>query len=360
MRKEGFYSQRQFAKITGISTVTLAKLVKDGVIKLQPNGTISGEELRKLVIVELRKKHADNILLFQFGSAESGLQTVNNLVDYYNKHKQPKKGGVVYYDSVDSLVSAIINYQPATQSKVFLENRYTKCICKEFLDKYKQGMQSLFIAKTEDNMSNSHDSLHLNDLPNGVVYDLFMFGKPDEIYDYSGVANCLNVLDGVLNEKFSQIMKSLQLVNENGKLLFERLELTKEILKDTDSFYNFLITKLPKYKDELGKEFCNLPCKVERIFMQEAERVQTGSLKDTINTVIHNDRVITAVHLNVEHTLEDVLNVLSYLTGVLSSGLFSEIMFSITEEQYNEYMPDLLKNLLSNYDANGVKFTFAS
>lgn len=51
--KELFFSQRQFAKITGISTVTLSKMVKSGNIKLQPDGKISSNEIRKLVIMQL-------------------------------------------------------------------------------------------------------------------------------------------------------------------------------------------------------------------------------------------------------------------------------------------------------------------
>lgn len=64
--KELFFSQRQFAKITGISTVTLSKMVKSGNIKLQPDGKISSNEIRKLVIMQLKKKYTDSVFFVSF------------------------------------------------------------------------------------------------------------------------------------------------------------------------------------------------------------------------------------------------------------------------------------------------------
>lgn len=360
MRKNGYYSQRQFAKITGISTVTLSKLVKEGVIKLQPNGTISGEELRKLVIVELRKKYADSLLLFQVGSADSCSQAISNVTALFEReHKKNKKiKPLLYYKSIDDLVDNIVNYEPADLSLTFLENRYMKHICKEFLSRYKQAMQTLFISKTVDNMSNTHDTLKLNDLPNGVVYNLFMSGVRDANYDYSGVENMLRVLDTLLDERFNVIVDSLQLKDASNAVLFERKDLTSDIIKDVDTFYDFLSTKLPEQKDTLGNTFYMLPNKVEKLYVLDTEKMQSGCLKDNIRSVIHNNRVFTAMNLNLEYTDVEATQALLTLTNNLTTGVFGEVMFTCTRKQYEEYVPDLLRVFLDNYESNGIKLTF--
>ena len=360
MRKNGYYSQRQFAKITGISTVTLSKLVKEGVIKLQPNGTISGEELRKLVIVELRKKYADSLLLFQVGSADSCSQAISNITALFEReHKKNKKiKPLLYYKSIDDLVDNIVNYEPADLSLTFLETRYMKHICKEFLSRYKQAMQTLFISKTVDNMSNTHDTLKLNDLPNGVVYNLFMSGVRDANYDYSGVENMLRVLDTLLDERFNVIVDSLQLKDEHNVALFERKELTSDIVKDVDTFYEFLTTKLPEQKDTLGNTFYMLPNKVEKLYLLDAEKMQSGCLRDNIKSVIHNNRVFTAMNLNLEYTDAEATQALLTLTNNLATGVFGEVMFTCTRSQYERCVPDLLKVFFDNYESNGTKLTF--
>lgn len=360
--KELFFSQRQFAKITGISTVTLSKMVKGGNIKLQPDGKISSTEIRKLVIMQLKKKYTDSVFLFHLGSKEGCAKTIENLVEFCKKPKKKGDKSLIYYVSIDKLIDEIISYEPDSLSKANLEKHYIEHICKDFLSKYKQTMQSVFLSRSAENLCTEPDTVSLNDLPNGIVYDLIMQGHSDkfDVESNSGVVNTLKTLNGILDKKVESLINSLQLTDKDNKPLFERSDLTPDVLESVASFYDFITSRLVPLKTVLNQQCFALPNKIESIYTLECERLQSGNLKSNIGAVLHNNRFLTAINLPFEHSMQDEGMILLYITNVLASGLFSEIVFTCTREQYEEQMPDLLKAFFNNYESSGVKFTFAS
>lgn len=365
VNKDKQYSQRDFAKITGLSTVTVSRMIKEGKIKKDMvTGLIPISEVNNIAILQAKHFRSKNTLAICLGHKDTTEKTAEYLTEFFTKttknvpfYFENEDGHIKFeFDSSDSAKSNILNNE--------ILEEYNKRVLKKFIELYKSCVDNAFlnaIMTSAKSYPNDDEASKLSGV--GYYVDL-LCGKADCVINP-------NIKDEekqkTISDRFSEIMTELGLVNKAGSFIFNREDLTIDFFNKKGELYEKYVKVEHKNNsddldntDESGvvpaedKHIEYLPANNKKIGAEVAAYICNKYYKDAMKNQLKYG-FFTTYYVNID-TPEPYFN---NLMSLLNSELFSTIMFTVTEQDYNEKTPVLLKAVFDSYISSGYNVEFA-
>lgn len=345
--KEVFLSQRDFAKVASVSTVTLQRLIQDKVIKVDPvSKKIPVSQYRNILAKNIRSYKANSTLVIGAFSDDNSKKDIYESVEHLVAgYQQP------HFQSLSDVYHAIdVNDDDVSKIEGSMQSDYNKSIMKEFSTRYKNIVNSYESTVLGSREVNSEDAGALYKLPYYVVDELFTYGRvvtdlsDDELKEIhkllSGVVRMNVKVQETLDTRFKKLMDELKLTTNDG-LLFTRYDLTPDFFKGSGAVYDLFFkgTDNPTQLQYVGKSFDTVLIKSELTQMRQ-----------NVENLLSNGFVVSAILDCVEIPMFDfedfVTSSVAELSELMYSGFFANVVFAMSETTYNKSIPSSLKNIV--------------
>lgn len=314
-----FLTQRDFAALTGLSTATVVKRIKNGTITRASSGRIPKSEVIKTYIDRIKKYAEYGTLVITFDKDEDELELLKQHFlssSYVGKLRDT----IRCYSGVRDIIGVVTKPNTSVDAKT-VQEQYNKEVLNLFMQKYCQVVDSYFVSLASNGMFKSFSALSVSD-----AYDYLMFGKFFNVTDASSsfLADAVAVkeINQYVQVRFNSIMTELCLVGQDGSSLFTRDALCKEFFNKEGDLYNSF--------------FFNSNGQKEVVFLTQSQKVVDSLIKSangrrtkaTIDTVL-SDGFVSII--NVDSSCVNLLQSTgSYVEGdVLSEaccGAYSRVI----------------------------------
>lgn len=345
------YSQREFSKVTGISTVTVSKLIKEGKIKLDPvTKMIPKQEVNKIILLRAKRVRYKSILVLCVGHEDKCEETAENLTNHFIEERD-SDDVPFYFNNENGQVKFDLDFSDPTFIEKLIPEEYNKRVFKKFIELYKGCVDSTFLnAVTKHVITNKEFGNEA--IKSGVdFYRDLLCGQDNCIIASNKKNNKEDDKIITLDDKFNSIMHNLQLLDKDGNLLFERVDLTPEFFEGNGELYHKYVKDKKSNEDVIIER---LPKQNNSILIEARDYIRNKIFKESVDAQLGSGFFTTLfIDLNNPDTcLDDLIS-------LLSSELFSTIMFNIDEKYYDEAVPPVLKSILNSYINNGYNVKFA-
>lgn len=353
--KDKQYSQREFARITGLSTVTVAKMIKEGKIrKDKVTGLIPVTEVGNVAILQAKHFRNKNTLVICLGYEDTTEETAVLLTEHFTKTLEDvpfyfeNEGGHIKFDLDDTNPAGL-------EDEVLAE--YNKRVIKKFIELYKSCVDNAFLNAVMTSAKSYLNNDEASKLSGVDFYVDLLCGKADCAVN----PNIEEKKQKTISDRFNEIMTELCLLNEDGNFIFERSDLTVDFFSKKGELYEKYVKVEHKNNSDMSgvvpaedNHIEHLPIKNTKIGEEVGIYFCNKYYKDAIKNQLSGG-FFTTYYVNI-NTPEPYFN---NLMALLNSELFSTIMLTITEQDYNEKIPVLLKAVLDSYINSGYKVEFA-
>lgn len=354
--EEKTYTQREFSNITGLSTATIVKMLKNGDLKRADNGEILESEASRIIISKLKDARVKGTLILCFDdSPVTKEQLITYAVDDIQKATKSSTTPMKL-DSVDDIILKARDIQggllPDTMVRL-----YNVKVLKTFMLSYdsivKSKLGSLYgqVLGTDGKEKDKRLETELKyrelreKLPYEVMLDLFYYKKV--IYTNSSLdreiiepllvsfSDIIEEIQKDLDKDFGVLMKKLLLVNyekanqpiDECDLLFTRDELTPSFFECSGTLYNsFLSNKNIGGRPVALKQAPKIAAELKESLDNKRIKANTKSLLESGYYTIVDIKDSTA---GVYHSSEEAL-----IISKLYNGLYSKILINLPQTKF--------------------------
>ena len=354
--EEKTYTQREFSSITGLSTATIVKMLKNGDLKRADNGEILESEASRIIISKLKDARVKGTLILCFDdSPVTKEQLIAYAVDDIQKTTKSSTTPMKL-DSIDDIILKARDIQggllPDTMVRL-----YNIKVLKTFMLSYdsiiKSKLGSLYgqVLGTDGKEKDKRLETELKyrelreKLPYEVMLDLFYYKKV--IYTNSSLdreiiepllisfSDVIEEIQKDLDKDFDVLMKKLFLVNyekanqpiDKCDLLFTRDALTPSFFECSGTLYNsFLSNKNIGGRPVALKQAPKIAAELKESLDNKRIKANTKSLLESGYYTIVDIKDSTA---GVCHSSEEAL-----IISKLYNGLYSKILINLPQSKF--------------------------
>lgn len=354
--EEKTYTQREFSNITGLSTATIVKMLKNGDLKRADNGEILESEASRIIISKLKDARVKGTLILCFDdSPVTKEQLIAYAVDDIQKTTKSSTTPMKL-DSIDDIILKARDIQggllPDTMVRL-----YNIKVLKTFMLSYdsiiKSKLGSLYgqVLGTDGKEKDKRLETELKyrelreKLPYEVMLDLFYYKKV--IYTNSSLdreiieplltsfSDVIEEIQKDLDKDFDVLMKKLFLVNyekanqpiDKCDLLFTRDVLTPSFFECSGTLYNsFLSNKNIGGRPVALKQAPKIAAELKESLDNKRIKANTKSLLESGYYTIVDIKDSTA---GVYHSSEEAL-----IISKLYNGLYSKILINLPQSKF--------------------------
>ena len=335
-------TQREFAQMAGISTVTVSNLVKTGGIRKAEDGRIPTSEVLRYFEGVIKKTVAGSYLLL---CAEDTQDAVDDLCDRFESSVSDGDNTPRLFDSVGAIIDAARASKEANagsneEKALIIQEKYNIAVLdafmKQYLDKAGSYLASLILNHRYESFSK---------LPSWVAGEIVVYGRVitgDDTYT-SSLSDCLLAITQYMDDAFESLMINLKLIGDKGRPLFPRSALSPEFFKKAGMLYNSFFYEM---KDGVqgSKNIMFLKAN-EKIMKPLMVRAESGSIKGNIESVLENGFYMLA---NLDEGVAQ-----DSLAATICGGLYKTVILCMSQEDYDSKVPDVLKTALVLAEKNG-------
>lgn len=354
--EEKTYTQREFSNITGLSTATIVKMLKNGELKKADNGEILKSEASRILTAKLKDSKSSGTLILYFNDSPV---TMEQLIDYTvsDIQKTTKSDATpIEFNSINDIIMRAKD----TQSNLLpdtLIRLYNIKVLKTFMLSYdslvKSKLSSLYgqVLGTDGKEKEKRLETELKyrelreKLPYEVLLDLFYY--KNVIYENScldeevikpllkSFSNIISEFQEDLDKNFGILMRKLFLIKftkvnqpiDECELYFTRDDLTPDFFECEGSLYSsFLCNK------SIGNRPVALK-QVPKIAIELKESLDNKRIKSNTKSLLENG-YYTVVNMGasraeVDHTSEE-----ASILSKIYNGLYSKILINIPQSKF--------------------------
>lgn len=354
--EEKTYTQREFSNITGLSTATIVKMLKNGDLKRADNGEILESEASRIIISKLKDARVKGTLILCFDdSPVTKEQLIAYAVDDIQKTTKSSTTPMKL-DSIDDIILKARDIQSGLLPDTMVR-LYNIKVLKTFMLSYdsiiKSKLGSLYgqVLGTDDKEKDKRLETELKyrelreKLPYEVLLDLFYYKKviytnsslDKEIIEplLASLSDVIEEIQGELDKDFSALMKKLFLVSfekvnqsvDDCNLLFTRDDLTPSFFECSGKLYNsFLSNKNIGGRPVALKQVPKIAAELKESLDNKRIKSNTKSLLESGYYTIVDIKDSTA---GVYHSSEEAL-----IISKLYNGLYSKILINLPQSKF--------------------------
>jgi hypothetical protein len=329
------YTQKEFATAVGISTATVASMLKNGTLRRAANGRIPKEELRRY-FENMIKSMSKGTYILTFDKADDEIYSLRN--DFESSCTEKNMPVPAYFDSISQIMEEAgkdsMTDIPSDDS--FLKQmqiKYNRAVFDAFITQYK--------SKAFDYLNKliyNKEVQKSKKLPSVIAYDLVFYGRilsegysDEEKQSYmDSLGDEFKIIDDYMNVIFNALMRELMLLDHKNQLLFTRNDLTYEFLhKEGDLYEKFFYKKDGDNGNK--REYAFLIQHNQKILQSVTSKAKGRTIKGNIQSLL-GDGFYTVC--NVKTTDKLFIN---NVIKMLGSGFYSRVLIAVSENEFKKF-----------------------
>jgi hypothetical protein len=329
------YTQKEFATAVGISTATVANMLKNGTLKRAANGRIPKEELQRY-FENMIKSTSKGTYILTFDKTEDEIDSLK--YDFESSCTDKDMPIPAYFDSISQIME-----EAGKDSMTDIPS--DDSFLKQMQIKYNRAVFDAFITQYKSKAFDYLNKVIYNDevqdfkkLPSDIAYDLVFYGRVlSEGYSDDEIQCCMDLLgdnfkiiNDSMNGVFNALMRELMLLDTNKQLLFTRNDLTYEFLhKEGDLYEKFFYKKDGDNRNK--REYAFLIQHNQKILQSVTSKAKGRTIKGNIQSLL-GDGFYTVC--NVKTTNELFIN---NIVKMLGSGFYSRVLIAASENEFKKF-----------------------
>lgn len=318
------YSQRDFAHLVGVSTATVANMVKAGEIKKGADGHIPQTEVQRYYENIVRKLSARGTLVITLNETEEGINRIKS--DFERYYASEKQAVPSYFSSVNDIIAKASHKESSGDTTIeaaLVQEKYNVAVLNSFMQQYRAVVVNYFASLVSDG-----EYPGFCKLPCDIVFDLLLYGKvfAEGYYDsavedfLSSVQDCISAIQFSINAKFELLMRDLKLIGKDNQLLFRREHLTPEFFECKGALYNSFF-----YNNSGMKDICYISHN-EKIIKAVLGKSQGKKIKENIINML-DDGFYTICNISTPDDTVSATNAASFI----GSGFYGNLLIFTDE-----------------------------
>ena len=349
------YSQREFAKLVGLSLSTVSSMVKSKSLIMQ-DGKIVEEEVSRFRFNKLKQFASQGTLILSFDTDVAYNDAWK--AEFSKRWEEATNSKPMYFQSVDSIFDMEKKDTSLSDAQVInLRLKYNTKVLSLFISRYNEAVNKFFCS-----LLNDSSYKEISTIPAILLQEYIKFGKfiSTDIFDDSILETYQSVIseksaaiNDFMNNQCLRISKDLALLDMNTKKpLIERDLLTLEFFNKQGTLYDSFFT-------------CGNNKKDPKVF----------DYNKSIYGSILNDFTVKSFNRNLDYSLSkgyftllaiDITNKSTFLRdtillhSLVAKGLFNNLFILASKDDFINNTPKELKDYLDiAFIANPCKVNFA-
>lgn len=338
------YSQREFAKLVGLSLATVNTMVKAGALATD-KGKILESEVKRLQQDKLKSYSKLGTLVISFDSDLAYIEAWKNefmKIWQSSTGKQPR-----YFTNVDALFDSLKgdSYTSLGDAQLLsIQLQYNTKILSQFISRYNNAVESFMCSMLRSDTNNIATKI-----PAKLLYEYIKFGEfisVDE-FDQSDIDSFDEIIKGVelsINDSMckacDRIVSDLCLYTSNTtNPLITREQLTPEFFCKEGNLYNKFFTAGENNKSPISF------AQNKQIYESVLNSYNVKHSKSNMDTNL-SDGYFTIYPVIVSDVVkcdEDAMNIYN----MLARGLFSNVFIIARKQDYLDNVPKNIQSYLS-------------
>jgi hypothetical protein len=324
------YTQKEFATAVGISTATVANMLKNGTLKRAVNGHIPKEELLRY-FENMIKSTSKGTYILTFDKTED---EVYSLIDNFESFCTDNDMSIpTYFDSIDQIIEEAGKDSMTDIPSDQMQIKYNRAVFDAFISQYKNKAFDYLNKVIYNNEIQEFSKLSSN-----VAYDLVFYGRilsegysDKEKQSYmDSLGDEFKIIDDYMNVIFNALMRELMLLDHKNQLLFTRNDLTYEFLHKEGDLYEQFFYK--KDGDNGNKREYAFPIQHnQKILQSVTSTAKVRTIKGNIQYLL-KDGFYTVC--NVKTTDKLIIN---NVAKTLGSGFYSRVLIAVSENEFKQF-----------------------
>lgn len=341
------YSQRDFAHLVGVSTATVANMVKSGEIKKGVDGHIPQAEVQRYYENIVRKLSSRGTLVITLNETEEGINKIKT--DFERFYADEKQTVPCCFSSVNDIITKASHKESSEDTSVkaaLVQEKYNVAVLNSFMQQYKTVVVNYFASLVTDKSYPDFCKL-----PCEIAFDLLLYGKvfakgyyDSAVEDFlDSVQGCIDAIQFSINARFDLLMRDLKLVGKNDQLLFRREQLTPEFFECKGALYNSFF-----YDNSGRKDICYISHN-EKIIKAVLGKSQGKKIKENIVNLLDGG-FYTICNIKTPDDTVSATNAASFI----GSGFYGNLLIFTDEATCRGIAGGLLWTTASIASANNL------
>lgn len=337
---ERYFTQADFAALTGLTTITINRKVASGEIKTTPNGIPECQ----LYQFQCRQLAAQKNILYIF--VEDGKTNIDIEKERVTEGYSSMSDAPIFIEDFNGYLQSLVNYVPDLNNEDECNafcNIYNDCVLHFLIDKYDKKLFSSYRKLKALGLLTLGEDFMLDNIC--LSYEKFKQNCTQRGIEASQYEKSFKTLHNVMKAEYRQICATLNLTTKNGDPAIPFHQITSKFIQGVREKNGLLYQDIVGVKDIIQGKWTKEPLKLlffEPVKKEALRKIRTKYFK--LNKDFKNG-FYSFMTLNPECTEDMYENLIT----LALSNVYSDICFTCTEKTYQEKLPNSIKNCIQMF-----------